>query len=252
MLDVKHVGVQYGSLTILEDVSFSLASGEWLMIVGPNGAGKSTLLHAIAQAVPYRGEVLFEGGDVARMKPAARARALGMLAQSHQAGYSFTVAEIVRLGRYAYTPGVFSRRDGENEAHVRAALEQTGMEKMADQAADTLSGGELQRAFLAQLFAQNPRLLMLDEPSNHLDLMYQKQVFALIGAWAKEEGRAVISVVHDLSLARAYGTRALLLDRGCVVACGDTKEALSRGNLARVYNMDVHAWMRELLTNWEE
>lgn len=252
MLEVKNLGVRYGSLTIVEDVSFSIAPGEWLMIVGPNGAGKSTLLNAISQAVPYAGEVRFEGRDVSKMKPVERARAMGMLAQSHAVGYSFTVGEIVRLGRYAYAPGVFSRRDGTDEAHVREALEKTGMAPLVNQAANTLSGGELQRAFLAQLFAQDPRLLMLDEPSNHLDLVYQKQVFGLIGTWVRETGRAVVSVVHDLSLARAYGTRALLLERGRIASLDETKRALSRENLERVYHMDVHAWMRGLLSGWEE
>ncbi len=252
MLEVKNLSVRYGSLTIVEDVSFSVAPGEWLMIVGPNGAGKSTLLNAISQAVPYTGDVRFDGQDVSKMKPAKRARAMGMLAQSHAGGYSFTVGEIVRLGRYAYAPGVFARRDGTDEAHVQQALEITGMSPLVHQAANTLSGGELQRAFLAQLFAQDPRLLMLDEPSNHLDLVYQKQVFGLIGAWLHETGRAVVSVVHDLSLARIYGTRALLLERGKVASLDETPKALSRENLERVYHMDVYAWMRGLLSGWEE
>ena len=122
---------------------------------------------------------------------------------------------------------------------------------MAQRSALTLSGGELQRAFLAQVFAQDPKLLLLDEPTNHLDLVYQKQVFALIQDWLKKGHRAVVSVVHDLSLAKAYGSHALLLDRGRVLAFGTVKEVLTRENLARVYKMDVYEWMQRMLEQWE-
>ena len=122
---------------------------------------------------------------------------------------------------------------------------------MAQRSALTLSGGELQRAFLAQVFAQDPKLLLLDEPTNHLDLVYQKQVFALIQDWLKKGHRAVVSVVHDLSLAKAYGSHALLLDRGRVFAFGTVKEVLTRENLARVYKMDVYEWMQRMLEQWE-
>jgi len=115
----------------------------------------------------------------------------------------------------------------------------------------TLSGGELQRTFLAQLFAQNPAVLILDEPTNHLDLVYQKQIFVLISEWLKSPGRAVVSVVHDLSLALKYGTSAMILDRGTVASAGKPREVMSRENLKRVYGMDVHEWMRDMLAQWE-
>ena len=115
----------------------------------------------------------------------------------------------------------------------------------------TLSGGELQRTFLAQLFAQNPRVLLLDEPTNHLDLVYQKQVFELISEWLKTPGRAVASVVHDLSLARAYGSHALLLDAGETQAYGSVREVFSPEHLDRAYDMNVSAWMRGLLAQWQ-
>ena len=115
----------------------------------------------------------------------------------------------------------------------------------------TLSGGELQRTFLAQVFAQDPKYLLLDEPTNHLDLIYQRQVFALIKEWLAQGNRAVISVVHDLSLAKKYGTRALLLDHGCMAAIGDTNTALNRDTLEKVYGMDVYAYMKEMLSQWQ-
>ena len=115
----------------------------------------------------------------------------------------------------------------------------------------TLSGGEMQRAFLAQVFAQDPQVLILDEPANHLDLNYQQQIFSLIRDWLKQPGRAVLSVVHDLSLARRYGTHALLLDRGQCVASGAIGDVMTPEHLNGVYGMDVAAWLRELLSQWE-
>lgn len=252
MLEVRNLTVAYGPLKILDDVSFSLESGEWLMIVGPNGAGKSTLLGAAAQTVPHTGEVFLDGADAARMKPQALARRLGVLAQNHYVGYSFTVGEVVRLGRYSYTSGVFGTPDADGSAAVERALELTGLTEFAGHSVLTLSGGELQRTFLAQLIAQDPELMMLDEPTNHLDLVYQKQIFALVREWLRGSGRSVVSVVHDLSLARAYGTKALLLDRGKAVAFGDTREVLTRKNLERVYSIDVVGYMREMLKQWQD
>ena len=116
----------------------------------------------------------------------------------------------------------------------------------------TLSGGELQRAFLAQVFAQNPRLLVLDEPTNHLDLAYQKQIFSLIEEWLAQGDRAVVSVVHDLSLARAYGTHAVLMQRGKCLSSGAVRDVFAPDLLAQAYDIDVYAWMRGLLGQWTE
>ena len=116
----------------------------------------------------------------------------------------------------------------------------------------TLSGGELQRVFLAQLFAQNPRLLLLDEPTNHLDLVYQKQIFSLVRDWLSKGERAVVSVVHDLSLARMYGSRGVLLDHGKIAAAGSAAEVFRPETLNAVYHMDVADWMRTMLSQWEK
>jgi iron complex transport system ATP-binding protein len=233
-------------------VSFSLHENQWLMLVGPNGAGKSTIVNAVSQGAPYTGSITSKGRELAKMKPAQLARRLGVLSQARFVAYAFSVGEIVKLGRYAYSTGIFSAPGGEEEVSVQNALDITGMRPFEKQSVLTLSGGELQRTFLAQVFAQDPEVLILDEPTNHLDLAYQKQVFALIGAWAKKPGKAVISVVHDLSLARAFGTDVLLLDKGSVCSMGKPGHVLTRENLEKVYAMDVYAWMRDMLSNWKD
>lgn len=252
MLDVQNLTVRIGSLTIVDDISFSLEEGEWLMLIGPNGAGKSTIVNAIAQSVAYTGRVIYKGKDLKSFKPVELARNIGILSQTHSVGYSFTVEEVVRLGRYSYAPSIFSRHTDADEENVERALELTGIKPLMKQSVLTLSGGELQRTFLAQILAQNPNILILDEPTNHLDLVYQKQTFALISEWLKESGRAVISVVHDLSLAKAYGTKCLLLKDGKQIAAGSGKEVFSPDVLNGVYSMDVADWMRTMLSQWTE
>ena len=252
MLDVKNMTVSYGELTVVDSLSFSVDSGQWLMIVGPNGAGKSTALNAVSGGAPYSGLVECMGRDIKTIKPQAVAKIMGVLSQRHSVSYPFTVAEVVRLGRYAHRKGIFSGSSGEDEEAIDRAIKLTGMEPFLNQSALTLSGGELQRTFIAQLFAQEPSLLILDEPTNYLDLVYQKQVFSLIKEWLKTPGRAVVSVVHDLSLARAYGTEALLLNAGKTVSQGPIRETLSPENLKNVYDMDVFEWMRTMFSQWQE
>ena len=252
MLAIEHLSVRYGSFAAVDDLSISVSEGQWLMIVGPNGAGKSTALNAVAQGVPYTGSIRFDGKDLKKTDAAARARAIGILSQNHYVGYAFSVEEIVSLGRYAHRGGLLSRRRAEDAAAVEEALERTGLSDLRRQSVLTLSGGELQRTFLAQVFAQNPRLLLLDEPTNHLDLVYQKTVFSMVSEWLKTPGRAVVSVVHDLSLARAFGSDVLLMHHGKAVAYGKAQEVMRPQILNAVYDMDVAEWMRGLLSQWNE
>ena len=250
MLKADHVSVRYGSFTAVDDLSFELEEGRWLMLVGPNGAGKTTLIDAVSGGVPYSGRILWEGRDLRSVKPAQRARLIGVLAQHNMPGYAFTVDEIVRLGRYARSAGLFASPDADLEERVENALAVTGMTALRFSNLLTLSGGEVQRAFLAQVFAQDPQVLLLDEPANHLDLNYQQQIFSLIREWLKKPGRAVLSVVHDLGLARRYGTHAVLMDHGKSVSRGPIGEVMTPENLRRVYGMDVYAWMNEMLSLW--
>lgn len=265
MLCVKDLTVRYGSFTALSGLSFTVDEGEWLMIAGPNGAGKSTALAAIAQSTPYTGEVLINGEDIKKLKPAERARRVGVLSQNNFVGYGFSVEEVVELGLYSRShdgsrsvaatgreEGHYEKNDISNEERLTQALKLVGMESQRTQSVLTLSGGELQRTFLAQVLVQDPDILLLDEPTNHLDLIYQKQIFKLVSEWLKTPGRAVVSVVHDLSLAKKYGTNALLMDHGALKAQGLASEILNKENLDCVYQMDVYQWMHDLHSVWED
>ena len=252
MLTLSHVTVRYGAREAVSDVSLRVRPGEWLMLIGPNGAGKSTLVRAIGQAVPYGGSILLQGADLSRMRSRERAARVGILAQHNGAEYAYTVEEIVQLGRYARRGGILSGGDPEGKAKVEEALRQTGLLEMRGTNVLTLSGGELQRAFLAQVFAQDPVLMVLDEPANHLDLAYQQALFSRIGEWLKTPGRAVVSVVHDLALARRFGTHAALLSGGRCVRAGAMEDVMEEGLLAGVYGMDAGEWMRALYAPWRK
>ena len=252
MLQGEHITVRYGSFTVVEDLSFDLKEGQWLMLAGPNGAGKSTLIETIAQGTPYTGSVRWQGRDIRTLKAASLAQKIGVLAQKNNVGYAYTVEEVVGLGRYAYKSGLFSGRDDDGKEAVEKALEITGLSGLRHASMLTLSGGEMQRVFLAQVFAQNPQVLILDEPANHLDLKYQQHILSLIQEWLVQPGRAVLSVVHDLSLARRYGTHAILLDHGKTVSQGLIADVMTPENLKQAYGMDVYAWMQEMLSQWQD
>ncbi|MCF0145674.1 MAG: ABC transporter ATP-binding protein [Eubacterium sp.] len=252
MLEIENLSVRYESLTIVDEVNFSVEEGQWLMIAGPNGAGKSTILRAVTSGTSYEGSIRLNGRDMSQLKPKERAAQVGVLLQNYYVGYDFTVGEIVKLGRYAHAGGILTGKKEEDEKAVEEALALTGLTVLKDHSALTLSGGELQRTFLAQVLAQDPALLLLDEPTNHLDPFYQKQVFGLIAEWVKRPGKAVISVVHDLSLAKTFGSHALLINKGKKIAMGTMDEVFCAENLNRVYGMDLYAWMQQLFSGWKK
>ena len=248
-LTAEHVSVLRGRTEIVHDVSFSVSDGQWLMICGPNGAGKSTLLSAVSQELPYTGLVTLDGTDLRRMKPRPLARRMAMLRQLSDLAYAYTVEEVVAMGRYAHR-GLLQADNGGAEA-VERALQAVQLQDKRRQNILTLSGGERQRMLLAQVLCQEPDVLLLDEPGNHVDLRFQQELFLLIDAWRREPGHAVVSVVHDLSLARKFGTHALLLSSGCGTY-GEISAILTPSALESAWQMDVVGWLRSLGDVWQE
>ncbi|MBK5253897.1 MAG: ABC transporter ATP-binding protein [Peptostreptococcaceae bacterium] len=252
MIKINNLTVEFGDKKILNDISFSVHEGDWLMVVGPNGAGKSTIVNAVSKAVPYTGDIYLKEKNIRDLKSIEQAKIMGVLNQSHNVAYSFTVEDIVKLGRYANKGKFLDSYFDTNSSKVERAIEITGLNEIRYQSVLTLSGGELQRTFLAQLFAQDPEILVLDEPTNHLDLVYQKQIFSLVEDWIKENKCCVVSIVHDLSLAKKYGNKAMLLNHGEIVRTGDVSDVFSKEDLKKVYNMDVYGWMNDLAEVWKD
>jgi iron complex transport system ATP-binding protein len=251
ILKAERISVELGGRRIVDDVSFELDAGEKLMIIGPNGAGKTTLIRAVTHAVPHEGKAEVSGADVASFKPGELARRIGVLTQTHSPQFSYTAREVVSLGRYAYRKGLFAGESKDDKERIERAMALTGTGGFAHASIQTLSGGELQRVFLAQLFAQDPDVLILDEPTNNLDLSYQIAVFDLVDEWVRGGGKAAIAVIHDLNMVYRYATKAMLMVDGKRRAYGSAEEVLSAGNLNDAYGVDIAGWMKGLLKHWE-
>lgn len=251
MLRWDRVTVRYGDRTAVREASFSAGEGDWVMLCGPNGSGKTSLLEAAAGTIPYEGSIRLMGMESGRLRNRDRASRMAVLSQNNRVEEAFTVEETVALGLYARRRRRFDT-DPEDRKRVSAVLERTGLAGMKKRRMPSLSGGETQRVFLAQVLIQQPGVLLLDEPAHSLDMRYQKAIYDLVRAWLGEGGRAVVSVEHDLDLAQAYGSRAVLIREGRILAEGPLPEVFSGENLRGTFDMDVRAWMRERKRFWTE
>ena len=223
----------------LTDVSFAIEPGEIFGVIGPNSAGKTTLLRLLTRVVASdHGEIRLGGRPIAPMAHAELARQVAVVPQEAPRPFPFTVEQLVLMGRYPHGPGRFFEND-EDRALARAAMAATGVLDLASLPLEQLSGGERQRAMLARALAQQPRLLVLDEPTSHLDLRYQLQTAALLRRVNAERGTTVLLVSHDLDLAAEVCDRLLLLDGGRVARVGTPATVLERDLLEAVFGCPV-------------
>ena len=252
MLKVEHLTCGYGGAPVVKDLSFEVPAGGRLCILGPNGCGKTTLLRALAGLLPHEGKVTAEGRDLAAMDRRQLARTVALLSQISSVYFSYTVYETVLMGRYAHqTGGAFSGPGPEDRAIALECMERTGVADLRDRQVTELSGGQLQRVFLARTFAQQPHIILLDEPTNHLDLKYQVELVQELKVWAAGEGRCVVGVLHDVNLALDLADLFLLMEEGRARYFGPAAE-FDPAALNRVYQMDVGGYMRRSLQRWEE
>jgi len=240
-LDVQSLVVRYGLRVALNRVSFSLNSGEVLAVIGPNGAGKTSLLRALSGIQPAEsGQMLLDGRDVAKLSPVERARWMAVVPQARQLPALFTGHQTVMLGR---TPHInwLGRTLPQDEAAVHQAMQRTGTLELAERRVDELSGGEQQRLLLARALAQGSPLLLLDEPTTHLDLHYQISLMDNIRSLAHDDGLAVLLVTHDLHLVARYSNRVALLVGGELLSQGTPQEVLTPDLLSRAYQIPAEA-----------
>lgn len=235
LLSAREVTVTLDDHTILRSIEFDIANGQWVGLLGPNGSGKTTLLRAIGAHIPFDGTIELEGRPVGEWSDRERARRMAYVQQAASLTFDFTVEELILLGRAPHR-GWLESYQSEDRTRVRRALAMVDLDGFASRSALSLSGGELQRVFLAQALVQEADLLLLDEPTAHLDVHYQfafmEQVHTLVN-----RGRTVLAVFHDLELAARYADRLLVLDEGRLVSRGAPAEVLTPACIAEVFGM---------------
>ena len=251
MLDIRGLTLSYGERVALQDVSLSLARGELLGVVGPNASGKSSLIRAITDVVtPQRGEVWLDGSLVRRLSRRELSLRVAVVPQNPSLPEAFTALEVVLMGRTPHL-GLLQSERRADWAAVRRALEQTDAWHLVDRRIGELSGGERQRVVVARALAQEAPLLLLDEPTAHLDVGHQAAVLELLQRLCRGDGadsspKAVLAVVHDLTLAAQYCDRLAMLSEGRLVALGSPQEVLSPQVLASVYRTQVSVFPHPL------
>jgi len=238
VLEVRALRAGYGAVTVLHGVDLRVAAGEVVGLIGPNGAGKSTLIAAITKVLALKGgSVHVAGRELGSYGRRALAQRLAVVAQAPTLPDGFLAIEVVRMGRTPYL-GTWRAPTVADEAAVERAMRATGVWALAERPVEQLSGGERQRVVLARALAQEPGLLVLDEPTSHLDLRYQAELLRAARA-AAGAGVAVLLVLHDLNLAARACDRLVLLSAGRVVAEGSVEQVLERGRLERAYRTGV-------------
>ena len=251
MLEIKDLCAGYGGRDVIRNISFNVNAGESLCVLGPNGCGKSTLLKSIARIIDYRGFVSLDGRSIAAVSRKELAKKIAMLGQNSQIFFSYTVHETISMGRYVHSEGFLKNLSSLDRAIVDEIIKKLDIEDIKDRLIDELSGGQLQRVFLARTLAQTHEVILLDEPTNHLDLKYQIELLRYLKTWVEENDKTLISVFHDLNLARHFGDKAIVMNNGAIAASGTIEETLNNETLQAVYGIDIRSFMLESLKKWK-
>ena len=251
LLSISHVSASYGDCQVLHDISFDLPMGRSLCILGPNGCGKTTLLRAIASLIPFKGSITLGGVPLSSMKRLEIASRVAVMSQITKIYFSYSVYETVMLGRYQHIRrSLFGRPAAEDREYVEHCLKTTGLSDIRDKQIDELSGGQLQRVFLARTLAQEPQIILLDEPTNHLDLKHQVELVNYLKEWAKSDSHAIIGVFHDINLALRLSENMLFIKDGKIAGRGLFHEIVNDRFLQDVYGIDVVGYMNESFEKW--
>ena len=253
MLTLQKVSIGYGETPVVHEVSFHVEAGDRLALMGPNGCGKTTLLRAIAGVLPYAGEILISGRPLDRMKRKELAAKVAMLSQNSGVYLGYSIYDTVMMGRYVHAKGLLAGLPSEEDrAVVLHCLEAVDLLTLRERPITELSGGQLQRVFLARALAQEPEIILLDEPTNHLDLRYQLELMEYLQSWSAEGERAVIGALHDVNLGMHFCDKALVMREGRIQAFGKAQEVLTSGLLTETYGAPVVEYMRRSLGIWVE
>lgn len=238
LLDLQQISGGYDQTSIVKEVAFTLQEGEWLSLLGANGSGKSTLLKLISRMLPLQaGTILLDGKAIHHQSTQAVAQQMAVLPQHQTLPTGITVHQLVCLGRTPYQSWWQWSLTPADHQHIKRALAQTGMLPFRNRPLEHLSGGERQRAFLALALAQNPKVLLLDEPTTFLDLHHQLELLELLKSLNRDRGLTILTVLHDVNLAVRYSARLALLKQGQLFDLGPPQQVLTPHNLAHVFGI---------------
>jgi iron complex transport system ATP-binding protein len=247
-LTVNGVECRYGSVKILEDVNLALKEGDFVGILGPNGSGKTTLLKSISRTLkPHTGVILLDKADIYQLKNTELAKKLAVVPQETSIGFSFTALDVVLMGRNPHLAR-FQMETEKDKDIAKKAMMRTNVWHLAERPLNELSGGEKQRVIIARALAQEPKVLLLDEPLTHLDMVNQLEIMDLVKELCAKEGLIVLAVIHDLNLAARYCNSGLLLKDRKVFAVGSLDEVLTSENIKSVFKVDAIV-KKSLVTN---
>ncbi|WP_414579451.1 ABC transporter ATP-binding protein [Anabaena sp. CCY 9402-a] len=239
-LETQNLTGGYTAKTVVRNISLAIEKGEWLSLVGANGSGKSTLLKLMSRLlVPETGIVLLDGKAIHTQPAAVVAQKLALLPQQQAIPPGLTVRQLVSLGRTPHQPWWQWDLNAEDREKVTESLHLTQMETYQERLVEQLSGGERQRAFLALALAQNPQILLLDEPTTYLDIRYQLELLELLKKLNQNQGITILTVLHEINLAARYSSRIALLYQGNIFALGKPEIVLTPKNLAEVLGVEV-------------
>lgn len=238
-VEVKNLDFSYSQKEILKNINLLIEKGAFVTITGPNGSGKSTLLKNLAKILkPKRGEVILDDINIQSLRQKELARKVAVVPQNINIDFPFSVWETVLMGRSPFLKR-FAREDEKDFAIAHWAMQITNTLHLKKRAVNMLSGGELQRVILARALTQQPQVLLLDEPTSHLDLQHQLEVLELLKKLNETNNLTIIAVLHDLNLVAQFSTYVYLLEKGIIFDYGTPQEVLTAANIGRVYNMDV-------------
>ena len=239
LLGVDSISYKYEEKVVLKEVSLGVERGEMIGILGPNGCGKTTLLKNLNKNLkPHGGCVMIEGTDISGISKKEIAQNVAVVPQSNEIRFAFTVREIVTMGRMPFQESFRGETRNDQEL-IDRAMEQTGLTAFAERYINTLSGGERQRAVIARAITQTPKVILMDEPTLHLDINMQFEVLDLIQKLSRENGLAVVMVSHDLPMVTRYCDRVILIHDHRVFAMGTPEEVLTKENMRIVFNVDA-------------
>jgi len=238
-LEIRHVSFSYLDGLVLRDIDLLVKAGERVGLLGPNGSGKTTLLKLASGLLrPTRGEIYLGDADLRQLTRRQVAQKVAVVPQQLRMPFAFSVREMVMLGRTPFVRALSSEGEADRRA-VRQAMELTNTEALGNRTFNELSGGERQKVILAMALAQDPKLLLLDEPTVHLDVNHQVEILELIKALNLEKGITIIAAMHDLNLAALYFDRLILLKEGSIFANGPPAEVLTEDVIRQVYAAPV-------------